>query len=274
MSDNDRRARHPLRAALATHAAAAAKVAPAGAPDAAPEPPPAVQEAAAQTTAPAPRSVAVPSDSPELPTPPIRAPFASVDDDPHERTAAPAAATAEWVTEVKRARQSEEGPPAAAEPEPEAAEPQTAAAVTAIKAAASDKAPSVRPAGDAAAAMANERRPARRRRAAARDDRSPGGRALRAALAAYAREDYVDAARRFTRLARAEDIEAQYRLGLLYAQNKGVLGNISDAIVWYRRAAEQGHVEAQNQLSLTYFFGGHAHWDVGRWYDSAASASL
>src|SRR5205085_8881348 len=72
-----------------------------------------------------------------------------------------------------------------------------------------------------------------------------------------------------TILAAAGDPEAQYRLGLLYARGKGVLGNLGDAIAWYRRAAEQGHAEAQHQLSLAHFYGGRAHFDVGRWYDGA-----
>src|SRR5436305_2015351 len=37
----------------------------------------------------------------------------------------------------------------------------------------------------------------------------------------------------------------------------------------HRRAAEQGHPEAQYQLSLALFSGGHAHYEVGRWYDGA-----
>jgi len=107
--------------------------------------------------------------------------------------------------------------------------------------------------------------------AAAKADRqSSEPRALRAALAAYAREDYPAAARMLTTLAQAGDPEAQYRLGLLYARGKGVLGNLGDGIVWYRRAAEQGHAEAQFELSLAYVYGGHAHYDVGRWYDGAA----
>jgi len=107
--------------------------------------------------------------------------------------------------------------------------------------------------------------------AAANADRASSvSRALKAALAAYAREDYWDAAQKLTSLARAGDPEAQYRLGLLYGRGKGVLGNLGDAIVWYRRAAEQGHAEAQHQLSLAYLHGGHAHYEVGRWYDAAA----
>src|SRR5258706_7639566 len=92
--------------------------------------------------------------------------------------------------------------------------------------------------------------------AAKADRQSSEPRALRAALAAYAREDYPAAARMLTTLAQAGDPEAQYRLGLLFARGKGVLGNLGDGIVWYRRAAEQGHAEAQFELSLAYLYGG------------------
>src|SRR5205085_10883246 len=102
-----------------------------------------------------------------------------------------------------------------------------------------------RPAAAADPATPPSARRAPLRRTAAPDPRSAGGRALRTALAAYARDDYVDAARQLTKLARAGNAEAQHSLGFLYAQGKGVLGNLGDAIVWYRRAAEQGHVEAQ-----------------------------
>ena len=53
----------------------------------------------------------------------------------------------------------------------------------------------------------------------------------------------------------AGDPEALYRLGLLYARGQGVLANLADAAVWYRRAAEQGHAEAQHQLSLLHLDG-------------------
>src|SRR5205823_636512 len=123
---------------------------------------------------------------------------------------------------------------------------------------------------DADAATATEPAVAAPVAAVVADRPSSVSRALKAALAAYAREDYLDAAPKLTSLARAGDPEAQYRLGLLYGRGKGVLGNLGDAIVWYRRAAEQGHAEAQHQLSLAYLHGGHAHYEVGRWYDAAA----
>ena len=64
-------------------------------------------------------------------------------------------------------------------------------------------------------------------------------RTLRTGLAAYAQDDYGGAFRQLDKAAQAGDAEAQYRLGLLYARGKGVIGSLGDAIAWYRRAAEQ-----------------------------------
>ena len=74
---------------------------------------------------------------------------------------------------------------------------------------------------------------------------------------------------RFAKAAASGDVEGQFRLGFSYARGEGVVGSLSDAIVWLRRAAEKGHAEAQYQLSLAYFYGGHAHYDVNSWYDGA-----
>ena len=52
------------------------------------------------------------------------------------------------------------------------------------------------------------------------------------------------------------EAEGAYRLGLLYLRGEGVVASLGDGIVWLRRAAEQGHAEAQYQLSLAYLHGG------------------
>lgn len=44
------------------------------------------------------------------------------------------------------------------------------------------------------------------------------------------------------------DADAQYNLGLIYEKGKGVPENDAVAVSWYRKAAEQGHVEAQKNL--------------------------
>ncbi|MEN8220548.1 MAG: tetratricopeptide repeat protein [Pseudomonadota bacterium] len=44
------------------------------------------------------------------------------------------------------------------------------------------------------------------------------------------------------------DAQAQYNLGLIYAKGVGVYPNLQEAIKWARKAAEQGHANAQNLL--------------------------
>ena len=48
------------------------------------------------------------------------------------------------------------------------------------------------------------------------------------------------------------DARAQYNLGGLYAEGRGVPPDAAGAVAWYRRAAEQGHVRAQYNLGGLY----------------------
>lgn len=51
------------------------------------------------------------------------------------------------------------------------------------------------------------------------------------------------------------DIEAQNRLGELYAKGRGVPQDYAQARAWYEKAAAQGHPMAQNNLAELYFAG-------------------
>src|SRR2546423_5057026 len=62
---------------------------------------------------------------------------------------------------------------------------------------------------------------------------------------AYQREDYATALREWLPLAEQGDAAAQYHLGMLYIQGKGVSQDYAEAVQWWRRAAEQSHVQAQ-----------------------------
>jgi uncharacterized protein len=105
---------------------------------------------------------------------------------------------------------------------------------------------------------------------ALRDNQAPGARALKAGLAACAREDYVTAYRALAKAAAAGNAEGQYRFGVLHARGHGVLANPGDAIVWFRKAAEQGHAEAQYQMSLAALHGCSPVWYFDHWYRAAA----
>ena len=48
---------------------------------------------------------------------------------------------------------------------------------------------------------------------------------------------------------------AQFNLGVMYANGRGVLKNNVEAVKWYRKAAEQGLVSAQFNLGVSYING-------------------
>ncbi|MBQ9628725.1 MAG: sel1 repeat family protein, partial [Synergistaceae bacterium] len=52
------------------------------------------------------------------------------------------------------------------------------------------------------------------------------------------------------------DIEAQYRLGIIYHYgNKKVARNYSEALRWFRMASDKGYAPAQYMLGLMYYNG-------------------
>jgi uncharacterized protein len=64
------------------------------------------------------------------------------------------------------------------------------------------------------------------------------------AMQAYDRGDYATALRAWLPRAQQGIVEAQYNLGLLYAQGQGVPQDDGQAIQWFRRAADQGYAPA------------------------------
>ena len=48
------------------------------------------------------------------------------------------------------------------------------------------------------------------------------------------------------------DKNAQFNLGLMYEQGKGVAQDQEEAVKWFRQAAEQGNMMAQNNLGSIY----------------------
>lgn len=67
--------------------------------------------------------------------------------------------------------------------------------------------------------------------------------------------------------------EAQYYLGLMYDDGKGVERDAAQAAEWYRKAAEQGIAAAQSNLGAMYETGDGVQTDRGmaeKWYRLAA----
>ena len=53
-------------------------------------------------------------------------------------------------------------------------------------------------------------------------------------------------------VAKQGNAKAQYNLGGMYYNGKGVRKDYAQAVQWYRKAAEQGHAKAQLNLGLMY----------------------
>jgi len=72
---------------------------------------------------------------------------------------------------------------------------------------------------------------------------------------AYDRGDYDKAAQLFRVEADHGDSEAQYMLGVMYANSMLGPRDPADAARWYQKAADQGHPDAQDALGYLYDFG-------------------
>ncbi|NIJ36221.1 hypothetical protein FHR22_000870 [Sphingopyxis panaciterrae] len=65
--------------------------------------------------------------------------------------------------------------------------------------------------------------------------------------------DYQAAVAEWRPLALAGDADAQFNLGQAYKLGRGVPADLTQAETWYRRAAKQGHLQAEDNLGLILF---------------------
>jgi hypothetical protein len=80
-----------------------------------------------------------------------------------------------------------------------------------------------------------------------------------------------------TAKAEAGDADSEYRLGLCYYNGEGVDKDFSEAVKWYRKAAEQNYAKAQNDLGYCYGKGQGVTKDeveAVKWYRKAAKQNL
>jgi len=72
----------------------------------------------------------------------------------------------------------------------------------------------------------------------------------------------------------AGDPDAQYRLGQLYLSGGvSILQDFEESAKWYRKAADQGHAEAQSSLGVLYGYGWGVPQDLAesaKWWRKAA----
>ena len=91
-------------------------------------------------------------------------------------------------------------------------------------------------------------------------------------------ENLTEAVKWFTKAAEQENAKAQYNLGDCYYYGYGVqYKDRGEAAKWYTKAAEQGYADAQNQLGYCYEFGEGVdtnHKKAVEWYTKAAEQGL
>ena len=94
-------------------------------------------------------------------------------------------------------------------------------------------------------------------------------------VAAYARQDYVTAAKLYRISADQGDALAQVSLGVMYDNGQGVTKDYKKAVKWYRLSADQGDADAQINLGLMYVNGQGVIQDYVRahmWWNISASS--
>jgi TPR repeat protein len=105
----------------------------------------------------------------------------------------------------------------------------------------------------------------------------PAAADFQSGLQAYERKDYATALKEWQPLAEKGDANAQYNLGLLYAQGAGGAPDFKKAAEWYEKAAQQGVAAAQYNLAIMYSNGQGAPKDLQKaaeWYQKAANAGV
>ena len=84
--------------------------------------------------------------------------------------------------------------------------------------------------------------------------------------AAFQRRDYATALKTFRKAAKEGHVQAQVNLGAMYDNGQGVTQDYKEAVKWYRKAAEQGNAVALFNLGVMYYAG----LGVKQSYDEAA----
>jgi TPR repeat protein len=86
--------------------------------------------------------------------------------------------------------------------------------------------------------------------------------------------DPATAAAWFHRSAAQGYADAQFNLGLMYANGEGVPHDAAKAVELFKKAAEQGNVDAQNNLGVMYYSGEGVSRDTDKakeWFSKAAA---
>ena len=89
-------------------------------------------------------------------------------------------------------------------------------------------------------------------------------------------QDYHQAVKWFRRAAEQGEVDAQVNLGFMYGKGQGVATDYQQAFNWYRKAAEQGDENGEYALGVIYSNGRGVPKDLVRsymWYSISAASS-
>jgi TPR repeat protein len=102
---------------------------------------------------------------------------------------------------------------------------------------------------------------------------SPQNSNLKEGLAAFEAKDYARAITILKPLAETGNPEAQCLMGNMYHLGLGLTHNLSEAVEWYKKSAEQGYSVASNNLAGIILAGAHGEppnrGEAERWYQKA-----
>jgi TPR repeat protein len=96
-------------------------------------------------------------------------------------------------------------------------------------------------------------------------------------LAAYRSGDYLKAVEVWRALAEKGDVLAQFRLGSMYAEGKGVAQDDVMAMMWFQRSANHGNAQAQYNVGASYAEGAGVAKDddeAAKWFRRAAEQGM
>ena len=83
-----------------------------------------------------------------------------------------------------------------------------------------------------------------------------------AGMQAFRNEDYQTAFREWKTAAEGGQAEAQFDLGLLYAEGLGTRRDLAEAAEWYRKAADQGNAQAEFALGQMWALHASVPWNL------------
>lgn len=98
------------------------------------------------------------------------------------------------------------------------------------------------------------------------------GEIYRSALAFFDAGNYSQAAANFQIAADMDHPGAQNMLGYCYDTGKGIIQNYDNAVIWYRKAINNGNIPARRHLGYCYEFGRGVKTNLAearKWYESA-----